>query len=101
MLQNLYYYVNFKSQGSILFDTMLYYSFLVPKLGVKKSIQYCLFLHSISLFGLGVSRSVPLMLMFLVTLSGAASALPIMLGFLSEQVDYQEIGALQGSADTL
>ena len=34
-------------------------------------------------------------------LSAGASALPMLLGYLSEQVDTSEIGALQGAADTL
>jgi hypothetical protein len=49
---------------------------------VERAVQYCLFLHGISLTGLGASYSVPFMLSFLVLLSAAASGIYFDFGYL-------------------
>ena len=76
-------------------------SYVVPAFGVRNSILYGLILYSFSMAGLGASNH-PFCILFLMPLlSAGASALPILLGYLSSQVDSNEIGALQGAADTL
>ena len=58
-------------------------------------------LHAISLMALGVANREYQILVWMPLLSAGASALPMLLGYLSEQVDANETGALQGAADTL
>ena len=58
-------------------------------------------LHAISLIALGIANKEYQIIVWMPLLSAGASALPMLLGYLSEQVDNSEIGALQGAADTL
>ena len=58
-------------------------------------------LHATSLMALGMATKEYQIIAWMPLLSAGASALPILLGYLSEQVDVNEIGALQGGADTL
>eukprot|EP01036_Dinobryon_divergens_P027339 gene27339-36101_t len=76
-------------------------SMIIPLMGVERAIQLCLLLHAMSVMVLGSISVGPAVFLAMPFFAAGASSMPMLLGYLTQQVPFEEVGALQGAADTV
>lgn len=75
--------------------------FAIPALGIARAICLSLLLYSISLIMLSLANSPVQVFIGMPFLAAGASAIPMILGYMTQQANAGEVGALQGAADTV